>query len=509
MKKVIINAKRIFSEIILRKMHVVILFCIAAIYPVEASPAKAAPDSDRLNFVVIFVDDLGYADIQPFSDRYETPSLERIAREGRIYTSFYVAASSCTSSRAGLMTGCYPARVDMLCNDMQFDSPQHGVLFPGDPKGLNPDETTIAEMFRERGYATACIGKWHLGDQPLFLPTNQGFDEYFGIPFSNDMGEKMTPYHLPLPLVRNETVLQNLKSADQDLLTRQYTDYALDFIERNANRSFFLYLPHSMVHRPHHASPAFREKTGKGLYADVVAEVDWSVGQITEKLKEMGIEKNTLLLFTSDNGGPVKRGYTSNYPYSGGKAKPAEGGFRVPTIAWWPGTIPAGTRCDLMASTVDLLPTFAALSGKPYSEPADRPIDGHDLSDLFRGKLPETSVRNTFVYYTNNTEPGAPPQPKRLSAVRQGKWKYYLTPQRFRLAGSEEFLQVPAGALFDLENDVAEALDVAGEHPRIVRKMKAFAEKTSAELGDGARMGAGVRKAAYMEHALPMNKADN
>jgi arylsulfatase A-like enzyme/sucrose-6-phosphate hydrolase SacC (GH32 family) len=475
----------------------------------RAETGSAEPHSDHPNFVVIFVDDLGYADIQPFGDRYKTPGLERIAREGRIYNNFYVASSVCTPSRAALMTGCYPARVDMLCNDMEFDTRNHGVLWPGDPKGLNPKETTIAEMLKERGYATACIGKWHLGDQSPFLPTSQGFDEYFGIPFSNDMGSWSTPYHLPLPLARNETVVQNLKPADQDLLTRRYTDYALSFIERNAGHPFFLYIPHSMVHGPHHASPAFRGKTGKGLYADVVAEVDWSVGQITDKLKEMGIEKNTLLIFTSDNGGPYNMrripGYSSNYPFSGGKGTAAEGGFRVPTIAWWPGTIPAGTSCDLMASTVDLLPTFAALSGKSYEATGDRPIDGHDLSGLFRGELPETSPRNSFVYYTDNTEPGAPRHPRRLSSVREGKWKYYATPQRFRLAGMESDTEVPAGALFDLENDVAESRNVAPEYPRIARRMKAFAEKTAAELGDGESTGSGVRKAGFVQDALPMN----
>ncbi|MBA7539750.1 hypothetical protein ES705_32035 [subsurface metagenome] len=293
------------------------------------------------------------------------------------------------------------------------------------------------------------------------------------------------------------------------MLTKRYTEEALDFIDRNADKPFFLYIPHSMVHVPHHASDEFRGKTGKGIYGDVVAEVDWSTGQIVEKLKELGIEENTLVLFTSDNGGPYHirniPGYSSNYPYSGGKTSASEGGFRMPTIVWWPGTITPGSTCDLMVSSIDLLPTFASLSGESFVPAQDRPIDGYDLSSLFRKKLPRSSARSTFIYYTDNTEPGAPRHPRGLSAVREGNWKYYLKPQQFRLAGKEEGTTVPAGALFNLEKDVAETTNVAEDNPKIINRMKALAAEIAGELGDGEKQGTGVRKAGYFEEARPMN----
>ena len=460
----------------------------------------------RPNFVVIYMDDLGFADISAFGEtRYRTPRLERMAREGRRFTSFYVAASVCTPSRAGLMTGSYPARVDMLTNDLEMDVSNNIVLWPGDRKGLNPDEVTIAEMLKARGYATACIGKWHLGDQLPFLPTRQGFDEYFGIPFSNDMADRK-PFFVPTPLVRSEHVIENLADADQDLLTKRYTEEALGFIERNAHRPFFLYLPHSMVHGPHHRSDAFKGKSGKGVYGDTVLEMDWSVGRILDKLTERNLAERTLVLFTSDNGGPYRTGstrdYSANTPFSGGKGRPSEGGFRVPTIAWWPGSIPAGTTTDLMASALDLLPTFAALSGKKH-EPLE-PIDGIDISTLFKGPLPEVSPRRTFAYFSANLDPVAPSQ-ARLNAVREGSWKYYLKAQRFRLVNSEIDTDVEAGALFDLASDLGETTDVAADHPEIVKRMRALAERLADELGDVDRAGWGVRKAAYVETAAPLN----
>lgn len=464
-------------------------------------PAKRPP-----NFVVIFIDDLGFADISAFGQtRYQTPNLDRMAREGRSFTSFYVAASVCTPSRAGLLTGAYPARVDMLTNDLSMDSGNHGVLWPGDRKGLNPDEVTIAEMLRERGYATACIGKWHLGDQPPFLPTSQGFDEYFGIPFSNDMANKK-PFFVPTPLVRGERVERELEAEEQDLLTQLYTAEALAFIERNADRPFFVYLPHSMVHRPHHRSDAFKDKSGQGVYGDVVLEIDWSVGQILDRLTELNLAQDTLVLFTSDNGGPYRMSgeldYSANTPFSGGKGSAAEGGFRVPTIAWHPGTIPGGASTDLLASTLDLLPTFAALSGQPHE--SGRKIDGLDVSALFQAALPPASPRREFAFYSGIQEPEAPHSAK-LNAVREDRWKYYVKPQRFRLSESKTILDIPAGALFDLAEDPGETRDVAPEHPAVVERMKTLAERFRLELGDQDMAGSEVRKAAYVENAAPMN----
>ncbi len=474
---------------------------------VKQSRSKSA-ERRPPNFVIINVDDLGYADVQPFSDRFPTPHLARMAEEGRSFSSFYVASSVCTPSRAALMTGCHPARVDLLHNDLEMDTPNHGVLWPGDRKGLNPDEITLAEVLKARGYATACVGKWHLGDQPPFLPTRQGFDRYFGIPFSNDMGD-VPPFHKPLPLVRDERVVEELKLADQDFLTKRYTEEALRFMEEKAEHPFFLYLPHSMVHGPLAASPAFRDKTGQGLFADAVAEVDWSVGQILDKLRELGIEEHTLVLFTSDNGGPYRPDRealgSSNFPFSGGKNTPAEGGFRVPTIAWWPGTIPAGTATDLMASTLDLLPTFAALSGAAHQPAADLPIDGFDLSGLFRGPLPSKSPRDSMIYYSDNLTKGEEKTPRRLTAVRLGKWKLYCQTVRFLKAGTSEMMTIPEGALFNLEVDPAETANVAAEFRGVRNRLQAFAEQVVAEFGERVGEGAEVRPAGFVEKADPLN----
>lgn len=497
----------------------------ASAKPTPATTINPRKAGEVPNFVVINIDDLGYADIQPFSDRYATPNLARMAEEGRTFSSFYVASSVCTPSRAALMTGCYPARIDMLHNDLEMATPNHGVLWPGDRKGLNPEEITLAEVLKERGYATACIGKWHLGDQPEFLPTRQGFDRYFGMPFSNDMAMR-DPFPRPIPLVRDERVIEELapaKEGGQDFLTKRYTDEALRFLEEVSRdkktgttnlgkKPFFLYLPHSMVHGPLAASPGFRNSTGKGLFADAIAEVDASVGRILDKLRELGVAENTLVLFTSDNGGPYRpensRG-SSNFPYSGGKGTPAEGGFRVPTIAWWPGTIPGGTSTDLMASTVDLLPTFAALSGQPHAPKPDHPIDGLDLSALFRGELPADSPRDSFVYHTDNTEPGAPRQPRRLTAVRKGPWKLYTQAARFPLAGGKGagMADIQPGALFHVVDDLAETTDVSAEHPKVVEQLRAFADKIAEELGDTVGEGSRFRPAGFVpkEEAKPLN----
>ncbi|MEO2019835.1 MAG: sulfatase [Fuerstiella sp.] len=480
------------------------------------APLAALHAADQPNFVVIFIDDLGYADISPFGKGLRhTPNLDRMAEEGRKFTNFYVASSVCTPSRAAIMTGCYPVRVDMLYNQTRPPLPHASVLWPGSRKGLNPNEFTIAEVLKDRGYATACIGKWHLGDQPPFLPTRQGFDEYFGIPNGHDMGVRAKPFNLPPPMVKNEVVIEDLDPEDFGFLTKRYTEYALDFIQRNAKNPFFIYLPHNMVHGPHAASPAFLNKTGKGLYADTVAEVDWSVGQILDRLVELKIDKHTLVLFTSDNGGGIfmrksesqrkKARYSSNAPYSGGKATPAEGGFRVPTIAWWPATIEAGSSTDLMASTMDLLPTFASLAGRPFKP--NVPIDGVDVSDLFGRKLPQSSPRNALAYYGyfNAADQYRKTNQVLLHAVRHGCWKYYVKPTRFLGVGTEAYLEIPKGALFDLDADPGELRNVAIRHPDVVAKIQVLAQSYVRELGDEGQVGRGVRKAGYANSARPMN----
>lgn len=478
--------------------------------PKTKSQQSTTSDAPRPNFIVIFIDDLGFADIQPFSDRHPTPNLARMAEEGRTFTSFYSASSVCTPSRAAIMTGSYPVRVSMLFNETRDPLPHASVLWPGSPKGLNPDEITIAEVLKERGYATACIGKWHLGDQPPFLPTRQGFDEFFGIPNGHDMGVNAKPFQVPPPMVQNETVVEDLDPDDFGTLTKRFTEFTIEFIERHQTHPFFIYLPHNMVHGPHAASPAFLDKTGQGLYADTVAEIDWSVGQILDRLIDLGIDERTFVLFTSDNGGglfPPKPGkemkppHSSNAPYSGGKATPAEGGFRVPTIGWWPGTIEAGSSTDLMASTLDLLPTFAALAGDAFESPV--PIDGVDVSDLFGATLPTTSPRNTFAYYGyfNPEHQYRDEDAILLHAVREGRWKYYPKPTQFLKAETHELLEIERGALFDLEADPAETSNLADSHPEVVDRMQSLTQTYAEKLGDDGSPGSEVRQAGHVDEA--------
>jgi len=497
------------------------LFILASLL---LAPPPALPVTNQPNFIVIFVDDLGNADISPFGKGiHYTPHLDRMAREGRKFTGFYCASSVCTPSRAAIMTGCYPVRVDMLYNETRDPLPHASVLWPGGPKGLNPDEVTIAEVLKERGYATACIGKWHLGDQPPFLPTRQGFDEFFGIPNGHDMGVRAKPFKVPPPMVRGETVIEELDPDDFGFLTRRYTEESIRFIrsltsknkEQGTQNPFFLYLPHNMVHGPHAASPAFLNSTGKGLYADTVAEIDWSVGKILDLLVELKLDKRTLVLFTSDNGGGVfkkltpaqkrKPRYSSNAPYSGGKATAAEGGFRVPTIAWQPGTISPGTSTDLMATTMDLLPTFAALAGQPYTSAV--PIDGVDVSSLFDRQLPPVSPRKRFVYYGyfNAEQQYRDTNQVLLHAVREGRWKYYPKATKFLGVGTEAYLEIPQGALFDLNSDPGETWNVAADHVSVVRRMDQLTRNYVRELGDEGKAGSGVRKAGFVDASRTIN----
>jgi arylsulfatase A len=479
----------------------------------KASPARTLP-----NLIVIFVDDLGFADISPFAKgRYETPHLERMASEGRKFTNFYSASSVCTPSRAAIMTGCYPARVSMLYNETRPPLRHASVLWPGSRKGLNPDEVTIAEVLKERGYTTACFGKWHLGDQLPFLPTRHGFDEFYGTPNGHDMGRRAKPFGVPPAMVRNEKVVEELDVEEFGYLTKRYTEESIRFIrtvttknkEQGTKNPFFIYLPHNMVHGPHAASPAFLGKTGKGIYADAVAEIDWSVGKILDLLVELGIDEHTLVLFTSDNGGGhfprMRVRNSSNAPFSGGKATAAEGGFRVPTIGWWPGTIVAGSTTDLMASTMDLLPTFASLAGKPLA--ARSPIDGTDVSSLFQSELPPTSPRTTFAFYGyfNAEDQYRESEQVLLHAVREGRWKYYPRPTRFLRVGSTDYLEIPQGALFDLNVDPGEIKNVANRHSKVVTRLKKLTKSFVRRLGDDGKIGTGNRKAAYVDEAKPMN----
>jgi len=428
------------------------------------------------NFVIIFIDDMGYADIGPFGAKdYETPNLNRMAAEGVRFTDFYAAASSCTPSRAGLMTGCYPQRVGL----------PH-VIGPNATIGISDQEQTIAEVLKPFGYATACFGKWHLGHHPQFLPTRHGFDEYFGLPYSNDMWPKHpeNPRAYPdLPLVEGERVVDH--NPDQTQLTTWYTERAVAFIERNKSRPFFLYLPHSMVHVPLHVSDKFKGKSKRGLFGDVVMEVDWSVGQILSTLKRLGIDKDTMVVFCSDNGPWLSYGdhAGSAGPLREGKGTTFDGGQREPTLMWWPGTIPAGRICREPASTMDMLPTIAGLARARLPE---HKIDGRDIWPLIAGRDGAASPHEALFYYQGWT----------LEAVRSGRWKLHF-PHGYRtLAGRPGGTGgIPAKyetartdvALYDLENDVGEQHNVADQHPDVVERMQRLGEAMREDLGDEAR----------------------
>jgi len=439
------------------------------------SPAARA--ATRPNFIVIYVDDLGYGDIGPFgSTTHRTPALDRMAREGMRLTSFYSTCSVCTPSRASLMTGCYPRRVNM-----HVDEKGLCVLFPAARKGLHPDEITIAEVLKEQGYATGCFGKWHLGDHPKFLPTSQGFDYYYGIPYSNDMHRQA----VPLPLVRNQTVIE--APVNQDTLTARYTEEVIRFIKAHKDGPFFIYFPHTAVHLPLHPGAAFKGKSQDGAYGDWVEEVDWSTGEILKTLREEGIDENTLVWFSSDNG---SRKPGSNDPLRGGKGRTDEGGMREPCLVRWPGKIPAGTSSDEVTATIDVLPTLARLAGT--EPPKDRTIDGRDIWPILSGQPGAKSPHEAFYYY----------QMDQLQAVRSGRWKLFVPMESKKRnwgkpEGKAELL------LFDLETDIHEDRNVADQHPDVVQRLLALAERARQDLGDVDRPGKGQRPAGWVDQPAP------
>ncbi len=458
-------------------------FLLALYFMIPATLAAAgelrAP-SDKPNFVVIFVDDLGYGDMGCFgSTKNRTPQVDKMAAEGMKFTDFYVTSGVCSPSRSSLMTGCYPLRIGMHESERGCF-----VIVPRDKRGLNPDEITVAEVLKQQGYATTCIGKWHLGDQPPFLPCKQGFDEYYGIPFSNDMGSREKGKLLnglpELPLLRNDTVIE--APVDQTTITKRYTEEAITFIRAHKDEPFFVYLPHTMVHSPRFSSPAFAGKSKNGAYGDAVEEVDWSTGQILDTLKELGIDKNTMVIFTSDNGA-TKAG--SNAPLAGWKISTLEGGMRVPFVAWWPGTIPAAKECHELASTIDVMPTFAKLAGtKP---PTDRIIDGRDIAALLTGTPNAKTPHDAYYYYFMS----------QLQCVRSGKWKLHLalTPQIKGWMGEEA--ENTAAKLYDLDADPAEATDLSAANPEVVTRLNALAEIARKDIGDYKIKSSGQRPPGF------------
>lgn len=429
----------------------------------------AAPGQEKPNLVVIFCDDLGYADLGCFGHpTIRTPELDRMAREGTRFTQFYTAASVCTPSRAGLLTGRLPIRNGMC-------SARRRVLFPDSKGGLPATEVTIAEVLKAAGYATGCFGKWHLGHLPRFLPTRHGFDTYFGIPYSNDMDRVGTApkgrkaFDQPrveywnTPLLRDEKIIE--RPADQRTITRRYTDEAIAFMKKNADRPFFVYLPHSMPHVPLFASDAHIGKSPRGLYGDVIEEIDANVGRVLEHLRTSGLAERTLVIFTSDNGPWLSFGTHGGSAglLRHGKGTTFEGGMRVPMLAWWPGKVPAArTSTDLM-TTLDILPTACALAGT--KAPSDRPLDGVDVSKTLLGTA--ESPRKTVLYYRGVS----------VYAIRHERWKLHFFTQGAYGQGLRKRTPAVPALLYDLHVDPSEKHDVAKHHPEIVAKLTALANE--------------------------------
>jgi arylsulfatase A-like enzyme len=449
----------------------VLAFLLSVLLLPLRGAAQAPP-----NIILIYTDDHGYADLGCYgSKRIKTPRIDRMAAEGIRFTDFYAAANVCTPSRAALLTGCYPQRIGIgEIPQVPGGKPwQTRVLYPGARFGLNPDETTIAEILKSRGYATACIGKWHLGDKKPFMPLDHGFDRFFGTVYTND-----TPN---VGFVRGYDFLD--EKVDHTTFTDRFTDESLQFIRDNAaeKKPFFLYLAHLMPHVPLAVAERFRGKSQGGLYGDVVEALDESTGRILDLLTELKLDENTLVILTSDNGPWLTKGEHggSATPLRGGKGGTYEGGMRVPCVMRWPGRIPAGSTCSDLATQMDLLPTLAAIAEAKV--PADRVIDGKDIRDLVFAKPQAKSPHEAFFYYNGN----------RLAAVRSGKWKLKI-PTLLR----EEFsdyvkLENPdtviPRALYDLEHDPGEQKSVLNDHPEVAKELQAMIEAAREDLGDSRR----------------------
>jgi len=446
----------------------------AMVRPMRRVFGAEAPKASRPNFIIIFTDDQGYQDVGCFGSKtIRTPRLDKMASEGVKFTSFY-AQTVCGPSRAALMTGCYPLRVAKRNNQVDIHP------------FLHDKEITIAEILKTAGYATACFGKWDLAGHsqrrydPKLLPTRQGFDYFFGTPTSNDS---------VVNILRNEKVIE--KRADMNTLTKRYTEEAVKFITSNRSKPFFVYMPHTMPHTLLGASKQFKGKSKRGLYGDVIEEIDWSVGRILDTVKALGLDDNTYVLFFSDNGPWEKKGGRggSALPLRGAKTSSWEGGLRVPCIMRAPGRIPAGKVCDEIACTMDMNPTLAKLAGA--RAPDDRVIDGHDISDLMHGKRGAKSPTKAFYYYVHT----------HLQAVRSGKWKLHLArpaeppwgPRWASHIKREDVMEIPNPMLFDLEADIGERKDVAEANRDVVARLLKLAEWARQDIGDYNVIGKNAR----------------
>lgn len=461
-----------------RKLFCHGVFVLLIMAGLACSRTDTSPEN-KPNVVIVFTDDQGYADVGKYgAEGFETPNLDRMADEGMRFTSFYVPASVCTPSRAGLLTGRYPMRVGL---------PR--VLFPRDTLGLNTDELTIAELLKQEGYATQALGKWHLGAHPKFLPTNHGFDQFFGLPYSNDMSpkpvnnprEEARKNFPPLPLIENTTIVE--REPDQAELVHRYTKRAVEFIKASREQPFFLYFAYHFPHVPLFATDEFRGNADRGLYGDVMQEIDWSVGQILKALEERGLRENTLVFFTSDNGPWLVFGDHggSAGELREGKITTFEGGHRVPAIATWPGQIPEGAVTEKVATSMDLMPTIARLSGAKI--PEEKVIDGYDIWPILSGQADAESPYNDnplYFYLDDN-----------LQAVRLGPWKLHI-PHNYlgvEKAGSGgDVGEYKAGkiglSLYNLEEDPGETQNVAQENLKIVEQLRGLIEQGRQELGD-------------------------
>ncbi|GAA0881053.1 sulfatase [Algoriphagus jejuensis] len=453
------------------------------------TPSEKVKDQ-KPNIILIFADDMAYGDLGVYGAKgWETPNLDQLAEDGVRFTQFYVPHAVCTASRAALLTGTYANRLEL-----------YGAIDHSAKHGLNPEETTIAEMLKATGYQTGMVGKWHLGHHTEFLPTNQGFNSYFGLPYSNDMWPnhpEVKGYYPPLPLIEGEKAIAYLE--DQRELTSWYTYKSLEFIEKNQGQPFFLYLAHSMPHVPLYTSDKFQGKSAQGAYGDVMMEIDWSVGEIRSKLKELGLDENTLIIFTSDNGPWLSYGGHAGLQAGlrEGKGTSWEGGIRVPAIMTWPGKIPAGQIQDQAAMTIDILPTLAKVTN---SQLPTLKIDGSDIWPLTQGQ--NVPLKPYFAYYNKNE----------LQAVIYGKWKLVF-PHTYRTipAGTEmrndgipvKYINVKLEnpSLFDLAKDRGETTDVSSHNPEILAKLNGFADQARADLGDAltGNEGANNRKAGRIK----------
>jgi arylsulfatase len=459
-------------------------FAIMLLLPAATRATRAARAADRPpNIVLIFADDLGYNDLGCFgAPLIKTPRIDKMAAEGIRFTDFHVAAAVCTPSRAALMTGCYAQRVSLGEVPQKVGSAKSArVLYAQSPYGLNPAEITVAEVLQSAGYATGMVGKWHLGDAKAFLPTRQGFDSYFGIPYSNDME--------PLVYLRGDAVID--EKVEQTTITQRYTEESVRFIRDRAkdrDTPFFLYLAHNAPHTPIHPNERFGGRSKRGPYGDVVEALDDSTGKVLDLLNELKIDDQTLVIFTSDNGPWHLRGEQggSATPLRAGKGTTYEGGMRVPCVMRWPGRIPPGSTCAEFATAMDLLPTFAKLAGA--AAPSDRIIDGKDIWDLISAKPQAKTPHDAFFYYAGN----------RLNAVRSGPWKLKLetTLQEETEYGKYETPDAPIGPrLYNLGSDVGEQKSVLADHPDVADRLRALSEKAREDLGDARKgvAGKGVR----------------